>query len=149
MECCNCCNDTEFLNAARRCPNYCIGLNLSDFGYIGDACWTGKAPCKLFQGLFCAAFARMNPSLFHPISEPTKPGLTCKTCECGTAFIPGSNRQTFCDECSTKRRKAKQREYLKHFRKRKHLEVEPQWVNHSEFTVSNLILVLNAEFPVP
>src|SRR5208282_1136266 len=106
----------EFLDAVKRCPDYCIGLNHSEFGYVGHACWSGKAPCKLFQGLPCVPFARMNPSLFHAISEPTEPDPAGKTCECGNIFTPRCNRQAYCAECSTKRRKAKLKTNLQRFR---------------------------------
>jgi hypothetical protein len=66
-----------------------------------------------------------------PISTPSKPAnsyLICtpsettgsasglKICECGKRFTPRCNRQASCDECSLKRRKLKQRGYLKAFR---------------------------------
>jgi len=49
-------------------------------------------------------------------SETTGMAPRLKICECGKAFTPRCNRQVSCDECSPRRRKIKQRGYLKAFR---------------------------------
>lgn len=137
----------NLLDAARACPNYVLGL-----GNTGHGCKLDGDHCKLFRGLPCGPFKRMNPNLFQPTLGSTEsnpdvepelpasgpdlqtegvlnkkvvsvnPGF--KTCECGATFTPGSNRQARCADCSAKRRRTKQQEYLCRFRKRKHLEAK-------------------------
>jgi len=59
----------------------------------------------------------------HDLTKPNEisraPRGWPKRCKCGTMFVPGSNRQVLCDQCSASWRRSKQREYLKHFQERK------------------------------
>ena len=54
----------HFPGVATHCPNYLFCL-----GNIGHACALSGSHCKLFEGLRCELFARMNPSLFPSASR--------------------------------------------------------------------------------
>ena len=131
-------NGPDLLTMARQCCNYLFGL-----GGIFHACALDNDHCKIFRDLpsvgRCEAFEKMHPMLFPRClnapdepESPLKPSTLendaktseileeadprLKICECGKGFTPRCNRQVSCDECSARRRKIKQRGYLKAFR---------------------------------
>ena len=105
----------HFPGVATHCPNYLFGL-----GNTGHACALSGSHCKLFEGLRCEPFARMNPSLFPAASESIGTSPPLETCrECGDPFIPGSNRSAWCAACSKLRRKEKLSAYSRSYRKRR------------------------------
>ena len=57
----------NLLDAARACPNYVLGL-----GNTGHGCKLDGDHCKLFRGLPCGPFKRMNPNLFQPTLGSTE-----------------------------------------------------------------------------